>query len=156
MNTTDLDIIDRVNAEREELTLDSRHDDVALTLTKLEGLEKRIREAKAALKEQLKAWVAKNGPLVIGDVRYVLVNKKSEKCRDLRKAIEGLYEVTGGDFETFCDTFSVNALKPGAARKVFGERFDEFFEVVVEEELETKKPKKELVAINEHFTGRRS
>ncbi len=128
-----------------------QHDHIALTLTKLEGYIAHAQDLKRQLKDAMKPWIEANGPVVIGDVRWVLVNKKTEKVRDLKSAVMALDKAVGGEFDLFIDALSVNAIKPGAAKKILGADFEKFFEVLIEMDVETKRPKKEVVALNDRF-----
>lgn len=150
MTTTDelaavSDAIAKIEPDQQDL-----HDHIAITLMKLDELMRRGRELQRELKDRMKPWIESNGPVVIGDVRYVLVNKKTEKVRSLRSAIENLYTATGGDFDAFVDCLSMNAIKPGAAKKVLGSEFENVFEVIVETDVEGK-PVKQVAALNDRF-----
>ncbi len=127
-----------------------QHDHIALTLTKLEGYIAQAQDLKRQLKDAMKPWIEANGPVVIGDVRWVLVNKKTEKVRDLKSAVMALEKAVGGEFDLFIDCLSVNAIKTGAAKKVLGNDFEKFFEVTIEKDV-NHKPIKEVVALNERF-----
>jgi hypothetical protein len=153
MSTTELDCIDRVNLSAEELTAEVPVDEVALALDYLDALERRVREAKAKLRDAVKGWMLATGTkeFMVGETKWFIAAKKKEKCRDLKAAIEALYLATGGDFDAFVGVLSINAVKPGAAKKVLGSEFDRHFETTTEQDVSTHQPKRELQAVNTRF-----
>jgi hypothetical protein len=90
------DIIDAIEsdvtalAERDDLTAD----DLCLLLTKLDGIAKRTRDAKAQLENFLLTWLPTQPvkELQIGEVRYYVGPKTKEKCRNVPAAVTALYE----------------------------------------------------------------
>src|SRR4051812_45324984 len=149
------DIIDAIEsdvtalAEHDDLTAD----DLCLLLTRLDGIAKRTRGAKAQLESFLLTWLPTQPvkELQIGEVRYYVGPKTKEKCRNVPAAVTALYEATGGDYEAFCDCLSANAIKYGAAKKVLGEKYHDFFETITELDILTGKPAKALKTVNENF-----
>jgi hypothetical protein len=149
------DIIDAIEsdvtalAERDDLTAD----DLCLLLTKLDGIAKRTRDAKAQLENFLLTWLPTQPvkELQIGEVRYYVGPKSKEKCRNVPAAVTALYEATGGDYEAFCDCLSANALKHGACRKVLGDAYADHFETTTELDILTGKPAKALKQVNANF-----
>jgi hypothetical protein len=152
-DVTALDCIDKVNLSAEELTAEVPVDDVALALDYLDQLEWRVREAKAKLREAVRGWMLGTGTkeIVVGETLWFIGPKKKEKVRDLKAAIEALYVATGGDFDAFVEALSVNAIKPGQAKKVLGPAFDTHFETIIEQDVQTKQPKRELQSVNTRF-----
>ncbi len=135
--------------EREDLT----PDDACELRERIRGAIRRLRQAQDELDAFLIQWMPANGvrELVVGDERTFVTEKKSTKCRNINAAVQAIFEAVGGDYESFCDTLSSNAIKYGAARKVLGDAFDAHFETKVELDLETSKPKKVLASVNDKF-----
>ena len=63
---TALDCIDKVNLSAEELTAEVPVDDVATALDYLDALEKRVREARAKLRDAVRGWMLGTGTPQIG------------------------------------------------------------------------------------------
>jgi len=124
------------------------------TRSMLDALKERLRE----LDEQWKAaalarCIAHGEMLLMGHRRFFAGTEKETKCRDVRRAIEAIYEETGGDFEALCGCLSVNALKPGATKKVLSaDRFAETFETTEKTKLKSAEAKeKSLIEVDERF-----
>lgn len=135
------DIIDRTAAQFNDITADAPIDQVATILDKLEGLAKRIREIREAGEPRVIEWIQKNGEIKIGGVRYYVAPDKTEKDRNHKDTIEALAASPeiDGNFQLLADCLSVNAVKPGAARKILKENFGEFFETIRGDKLKVQK-----------------
>jgi hypothetical protein len=144
--TTDLSI------DVATIELDTPADHVALTIGRIDDAIRRAKELKAELEATLLEWIPANGgELIIGDVRYYVGPDKKVKCRSISATVTALMEISGGDYDAFCECLSANAIKPGAARKLLADKFDEFFETTETLDLKTGKPLKKVQAINTRF-----
>src|SRR5687767_12709349 len=120
---------------------------IARTLDRLEAYLAYGRELKAKLEENLTQYVEANaggGEIAIGTVRYWLGFPKVTKCLNVRGCAEALLASSGGDWDEFANCLASDAIKHGAAKKILGDRWDEFFAVEVRPKLVNDKPKKEL------------
>lgn len=141
----DLDVIDATSLKGTLV------DPIAIVWVRLNAAMSQGRSLKERVEEYMTKWIEANGPFAIGDTEFFLAPDKSIKCRDIRKTVTALYESVAGDFDAFCECLSVNAIKPGAAKKVLGDsRFLELFEVKVATDLE-KRPVKSLQMIDKRF-----
>lgn len=122
-------------------------------LTAVDTAMHRARDLKRALEAYLIDWMPSAGvkEIQIGTVRHVVTDKKTTKCRDVRRTIEALLNAVAGDVDMLCDVLSANAIKHGAAKKVLDpQAFAECFEVTTEKDLE-QRPIKTLVALDDRF-----
>jgi hypothetical protein len=118
----------------------------------VENFLRLAKELKAQCDEHMKAWIKTNGPLVLGDnVTKLVKQEKSEKPRDLRQAIEACLLACSGDFDTFAGLISANGIKPGAAKRLLGDKFEEVFETTWRDVLVDGKPGAKLVTVNTKF-----
>ena len=83
----------------------------------LDALKDRIRELDETWKAAALARCIEHGEMVLmGHRKFYAGVEKETKCVNVRGAIEGIYEATGGDFDVLVGCLSVNALKPGATK----------------------------------------
>lgn len=123
-------------ATRDDLTMD----DLLMLYMKLDGVIKRARDAKAQLESFMVGWMPAHCPEArIGDELFCVGKRKTEKDRNVGATIRAILEAVGGDEQALMDCLSVNAVKAGAAKKVLGDRFDDFFETTYGDKLEVKR-----------------
>lgn len=130
-------------------------DEIAETRTKLEGMKKRINDALDVLDDQMIAWIKTNDKPIEwvidgeGNVRkFWIGDSSSTKCKDPAKVFNFLISLSVDD--ALC-CLSSSAWKHGAFKKVLEavnkpELYDECFEKVYKEKIESnapKEPKKE-------------
>lgn len=148
-----LDVAENQLAVFVENDLPEKPDELLLLRDRVAAIKQRATELlKQIDAEGMTPYVKAKGAIEVGPgVRWVLKLDKTVKCKNLRGALEALFIATGGDWEAFVQCLSVNALKPGESRNQLADRFDEFFETVVKEDVELKQPKRTLALINENF-----
>ena len=92
---------------------------------------KKLGEIHRELKEKLElatiAYIEKNGEIRDGERRFYVGPNKSTRCVDVRKTVEAVFEVSGGDFDVFVECLSSSAFKPAATKKVLGDKASELF-----------------------------
>lgn len=132
-------------------------DQVATLVNRVQWFKDQTKEADTTLKGFMVEWLDQPGrSLEIGTKRYYVGDKKKTVCNDTAKALEALLEMNGGDFEAMADQLSSQPIKHGAARNVLGdELWKEHFTVLVEKDLKTGKPVKQVKEIDERFVGKR-
>lgn len=109
-------------------------------MNKVHWLNDRAREIKHRLDEQLIAWIDANGAIEIGDIRYYVGTKKTDKCVNVTTTIAALMGAVGGDFDEFSAALCAQPIKVGAAKKLLGDKFGELFQTIIEKDLKTGKP----------------
>jgi hypothetical protein len=137
---------DAIELQRTTIDLDAAPEQVAEVLGKLAFVREQAKAAQLAIEAQVVEWIKVNGPLEAGTLFYWLGHLTEWKCREQAKALDALFQQSGGDFDTLArDFLSVNAIKCGAARRAIG---DELFEKVTKDKLESGEalPKKLLSA----------
>jgi len=112
------------------------------------------REIKSIVAEKLAEWIDQNGEITVGDIRYYVGKSKTQKPRDLREVADRVLTAVAGDLDAFVDVLAANAFKPGAAKKLLGDQFDEVFETTEKLDLRTGKPARELKVVNTKFLPR--
>ena len=148
MNINDIESSVLALPERDGLI---RVDDVAELYSTISSAQAQLREMKERLDQFVITWLPQNGgEMYVGEILYFVTDKKKVKVRHLPSAVTGLYQATGGDFDSFVNCLSVNAIKPGEAEKILGDRFGEFFETVYETGLDHKRVK-HVAAVNPKF-----
>lgn len=102
---------------------------------------KKLGEVYRDLKEKLEAatiaYIEKNGEIRDGERRFYVAPNKSTKCVDVRKTVEAVFEVSGGDFDVFVECLSSGAFKPAATKKVLGDRAADLFVDTETKDLKT-------------------
>jgi hypothetical protein len=130
-------------------------DQVLDVMNAVEVFQHQAREIKQQLEQRLKDWILEHGEIEIGDKRYYVgVHRKSKPAIPLPELVAVLMDVTGGDFDRFCQLLAANAFKPGECKKALGERFDEVFETTTETDVETGKPKQSVKMFDKKFGNR--
>jgi hypothetical protein len=127
---------------------------VARTLDRLEAYLAYGRELKSKLEANLLIYVTANAgenEIMIGTVKYWLGYPKVTKCTNVRGCAEALLESSGGDWDAFANCLAADGVKPGAAKKILGDRWDEFFTVEVRPKLENDAPKKTLQRLDTKY-----
>lgn len=118
---------------------DSSVEDFSNALMVIERLLEIGRDFKERWRDKAFARVKKHGSFTVLSREFYVGRPKEWKVKELRKAVEGLFKSTGGDWDAFIDALSTNALKPGAYRKICGpEVFAEHFKDVTVEKLQSK------------------
>lgn len=103
-------------------------------LKQLKGL------VESAMIERIKA----HGVIPVSPTVFYTVGKdKTTKPKDLKAAVEMLWDTSGGDFTRFVECLSSNALKPGSVKRLFtAQQFNDCFEVTEREKIVEGKVKK--------------
>jgi hypothetical protein len=126
---------------------------IADVMGRVEAALERAKAIKAALKEAVIQHILATGrDLTIGDIRWYVREKKKERCLDVRRTIDRLLVVTGGDMDAVCGVMVAQPFKFAAARKLLPD-YDELFETTTEPELCDGVPKKELCSVDTRFIG---
>lgn len=127
-------------------------DEVLLAL----NFVKRLKEVAATLNEQAEKaaieWIAANGEIVDGDVRYYVAPSKVHKCKDTKGVLAALLQASDGDLDAVAECFASGAWKPGETKKRLGDVADTFFETVATPDLKTGVAKPRLQKVNTAFT----
>lgn len=128
-------------------------DDLAAIVNRVEFMKSAIREIDQQLKAALLEWLnAEPGrSLEIGPVRYYVGTKKKTVAGDAEKLLDALFTATGGDFQKVADCLGANAFKPGACRNPLGDDWAAHFTEIVEDDVKTGKPRKEVKSIDTRF-----
>ena len=114
-------------------------DDVLLLRGKAEEAARRLKQLRDGIDDVLLAWLKANGgKYESGEWRYVAAPDKSYKAKNIRDAVDATLQACGGDVDAFVSCLSANALKPGAVRKVLGDKFDDYFETVVGDKVKVQ------------------
>lgn len=120
-------------------------------------------EAKAVLAEMQKAAeeiaveiLKRDGEATIGTVRWWAGVSKTTKCKSLKAAAEMIFQASGGDWDKFVDCLSSDAIKHGAAKKLFieakmPEKYEQAFETKEKGKLESDAPKKTLQKLDSKY-----
>ena len=88
-------------------------------------------------------WIDTNGrDLVNGDQRFYVGTDRKYVVADPTATYEAVFEACGGDVSSVTTFLSANAFKPGACRKILGDKFDAYFQTVESKSLETGKAKR--------------
>lgn len=138
----------------EAIDADTPADDLAAVVCTVDFWDEQMKLLKAALSERKLEWLKNDGKpreLVIGETRHVLVNKKKVVCPDKLGTLTALFDAAGGDMEKVADCIASAGLKHGACRTVLGDAYANHFDEIVEIDEETKKPRKQVLALNEKF-----
>lgn len=135
---------------------DLRVEDVLDVMNQVEIFQRKARELRQQCEEQVKDYILEHGEIEVGDKRwYVGVDRKHKPALPMPELVALLMEETGGDFDRFCELLASDALKPGACKKVLGERFDEAFETKTVTDLKTGEPRKSVRVFDKRFAGGR-
>lgn len=155
INTTPLmNPIDALELRVLDLTPEQSTDVAALLITNLDAMKKRIREIEDQLKPRLIEHINAHGPIVIGPVRYYVDFDKDTKCIDGPTVLDAIFTVAKGDMSMACDGLSVNAFKPGWAKKNLpADVYEKCFKTEVKSKLKSdgEKPVKQLQKIDTSF-----
>ena len=125
--------------------------EIVLKHGRIQDAKRYIKAWEAQFEAAMIEWIDANGDFEINGVRYYVGPEKKVKCIHLKAALEALMEKCGGDWDVFVGCLSSNALKPGAAREVFGAEFDTHFATTTETDLKTGKPAKGLHVVDTKF-----
>lgn len=132
----------------------STKDDVLTAL----GFTKRLREIAKELSDQAEAaaiaWIAANGEITEGNVRYYVAPNRTTKCKDVKATLAALLEVSGGDLDAVVECMSSGAWKPGETKKRLGDKAGDFFETTETGELKEGKPTKRLQKVDSTFLAK--
>lgn len=120
------------------LSAESSIEEYAQASNDLGWLIATAKELKEKFDAQLLEAVKVRGKIVIGENEYWAGHDKKTKCRNVAKAVDALLTACGGDFEKLCTVLSSNAIKYGEAKLYLGDKWDDHFEVIVEDALEKK------------------
>jgi hypothetical protein len=119
--------------------LPAQPDQLLLALGRIEEIVRECKRLKEMWEPVMQRWLEANGgKLVVGDWRYTAGRDKSEKPNDMEETVTAIYEACGGDYKAFVGTLSANAIKPGAAKKLLGERFDDLFTVTYSDRVKVQ------------------
>jgi len=124
---------------------------VCEAIDRIDAVKRRIKEIEVTFKDALIEWINLNGDIEIGTKRYYVGTTKKVKPRDMIRLCEAAITAAEGDFETFADSLSANAFKPGACKKLLGDQWGQHFEETIDEDIKTGKPKKTVQVIDERF-----
>lgn len=115
------------------------------------------RDIKAQWEAKMVDHIQRSGPVVHGDWIYTVKTPPVTKCVDVPGAVEALLVTCQGDFGTFCEHLSSNALKHGAARKTLPQDvFDRLFVTTRAPELDrAEATPRRLQKINTKFIEQR-
>ncbi len=97
-----------------------------------------IKEVQASHNAALLEWIQANGSFEFGGKTYIAGKKKSTRCTNDAACLEAIMEATGGDWEAFKAALKSQPVKPGAAKGLLGDDWDNHFEVTTEDKLEVK------------------
>lgn len=139
------------------IDVDTPHDELAAVQCTVDFWAEQMKALKDALNGRKLEWLVNGGnhrELVIGEVRHVVVNKKKVVCPDKLAALNALFEAAQGDMEKVAGCIASDGLKHGACKTVLGGAYEQHFTEIVEQDTETKKPKKAVLALNERFIRR--
>lgn len=108
--------------------------------------------------EALKPWIEANGEIIIGEDKWFVGPNKKEKDRDVGATFDCLHDLAGSDHAAFVSLLSTNAFKPGAVKRFLKDKsvpdmYEVLFDVTVEMDVQTKRPKKTVQRINEQFVS---
>jgi hypothetical protein len=113
------------------------------------AMKARMREIDAAFEEAVIAWITEHGEIECGDVRWYVGTEKTTRCIDQGELLRTLLETRGVDAVGAC--LASGAFKPGAAREVLGEHWNDHFTVTEKPDLKTGKPKRGLQSVDMRF-----
>jgi hypothetical protein len=117
-------------------------------IMRMECLAKSLRDAAALVEKARQGFgmeqVARHGEAAMFPYRVGV--EKDEWSRDVKATLTGMLDVAAGDFDAVADCLSSNAWKPGAAKKLLGTRWGEFFTTFEEERLKESTGKKAAAA----------
>lgn len=147
-------------SDRQELTkllaisTENHRDDVLAAVDMVKAFMDDAKELQRVLEEMMIEWINERGPIEIGTKKYYVGVKKTTKPHDLKAAVVTLMEESGGDWDAFVGCLSSDAIKPGAAKGVLGDKWEEVFYVTKAEEVREgkAKPKKSVMLIDSKFT----
>lgn len=126
-------------ADVEGVDLQSSADEILAVREAIGFARQQLRAIEKEFNDRIIAWMQEHGDIQISQtIKLYLGRSKTYKPYKLEDAIDALVKFTNGDWERFCATLSANAIKPGAARRVLGEAFDDHFETTEKEELRVK------------------
>ena len=83
-------------------------------------------------------WIQANGEITSGTRRLYVGPNKTTKCKDVKATVGAVLDACGGDLEQFTECLSSGAFKPGATKKLLGDKADALFETVETADLKTK------------------
>jgi hypothetical protein len=156
--TTDIEptasaLFDALDAEIVAIEPDTPMDVAAAMRLRVVSILRMAQQAKSKLDEYLIPLVERQGPITVGtEVTAVVESEKHVKCHDLRAALEALITKSGGDWDLFTTTLSVNAIKPSEAKKLLGDDlFAEHFDVTWRKVLKDGQPSKKLITQDMKF-----
>jgi hypothetical protein len=127
--------------------------DVANVLGLIDEGMRRLRELKAEAEAVAVEQLRRDGPQVVGTVRYYAGPTKDHKCRDVRATVDLLM---GLDLAVLGECLSTSAVKAGAFRKAVAdvgkpELFGEHFETVERWDVKEGKPTARLQKVDTAF-----
>lgn len=129
------------------LTTDLTNDQVCELWARVQQAKNAIKDIDAKLKDAMIEWCEANGDLTIGQTRYYVGTKSTVKCPDVQAVLGCVLSQTGGDLDAVGQCLSAGAWKHGAVKGVVGDvLWDRLFERVIEPDLKTGQPRKELKA----------
>lgn len=128
------------------------HDVVAEIVTRVDYFKGAAKQLDTLLKEALLEYLNEPGKeLIIGENRYYIGTKKKVVSGDKGKLLEALLESSGGDFEAVAEVLASQPFKHGACKGVLGDAWGDHFTELVEDDVKTGKPKKEIKVVNDRF-----
>lgn len=131
-------------------------DDVLRALDFLKQLKDATKKASDEMEAAVIGWIAANGDLSDGKVRYYVAPNKTTKCLSVRTTLEAIFEAKDGDLDALMDCLSSNPFKPSTTMKLIGARAEECFKTEEVLDLQTGKPKDaRLQKFDPQFSGQK-
>lgn len=126
-----------IKAEVISINEDSTSDEMQLALGKVKNYLAELKMFQKLIEGVMIEHIKAHGNIEVSPtIFYTVGADKTTRLRDLKAAVEMLWEASGGDFNRFVGCLSSNVLKPGACKSVLTpKQFGEAFEVVVKEKL---------------------
>lgn len=140
-----------IKAEVVAVDQDAPAEQVAETLLHLETFERAVKDVRRKFDEAFEAWLGEHGSLTVGEIRYYIGKKSTTKVVDKAAAFAALVQATGGDAEAIAEILTASPFKVAAAREALGDLFDQHFQTIVETDVATGKPVREVKALNPKF-----
>jgi len=141
-----------LTAAIERIELSAPIEVVADVQGRVENFLRVAKQLKAACEVRIIEYVKANGPYTVGDnVTKTVKAEKKEKPKDLRATVEACMIAANGDLDLFTGLIASDGIKPGAAKRLLGEAFDEHFETTWRDVLVDGKPGLKLVTQNTQF-----
>lgn len=120
----------------------------------LSEMAQKIREFRAEVDEALVEHINLHGDVDLGDGKRLYVGTdRGYKCRDQRATFVAVLEATGGDEALMVEALASGAWKPGACKRLLGDRFGDLFEETVAMDVKTGSAKRIVKTHDPAFGG---